>query len=71
MNYEDKIKKISAADCLKKTKVSSKRTENLRLNPQQRLCSAFDEKSLAEYPVADKDEMGFRVVDNCAQENIK
>jgi len=41
--------------------------EDLRLNPQLRLCARFDDVSIAEFPVAAPGEMGFRVVDNCAE----
>ncbi len=45
--------------------------EDLRLNPQLRLCAKFDETSIAKFPVADPGEMGMRVLDNCAEENIQ
>ncbi|MBS7218042.1 MAG: hypothetical protein KH028_01335 [Oscillospiraceae bacterium] len=45
--------------------------EDLRLNPQLRLCARFDDVSIAKFPVAAPGEMGFRVVDNCAEENIQ
>lgn len=45
-------------------------TEDLRLNPQARLCPKFDQTSIALFPVADREEMGVRVVDNCAEEHI-
>lgn len=51
-------------------KKRKKQTEDLRLNPEKRLCPKFDEKSIAEFPVADWGEMGVRVVDNCAEEHI-
>lgn len=44
--------------------------EDLRLNPQLRLCSKFDPDSIAEFRVAEPREMGFRVLDNCAEEHI-
>ena len=44
--------------------------EDLRLSPQLRLCSKFDSNSIARFPVAELDEMGVRVVDNCAEEHI-
>lgn len=44
--------------------------EDLRLNPQNRLCSKFDADSIARFRVADPGEMGVRVVDNCAEEHI-
>ena len=45
-------------------------TEDLRLNPEARLCPKFDQTSIALFPVADREEMGVRVVDNCAEEHI-
>ena len=44
--------------------------EDLRLSPQLRLCAKFDPDSIAEFPVAEPEEMGMRVVDNCAEEHI-
>ena len=54
----------------KKSQHSAK-MEDLRLDPEQRLCSKFDAESIAQFPVGDPDQMGFRVLDNCAEENIK
>lgn len=71
MNNEEKSRKFSASERTVKGVKSAKQTENLRLNPQQRLCPIFDEKCIAKYRVADKDKMGFRVVDDCVQDNIK
>lgn len=45
-------------------------TEDLRLNPKVRICPKFDEESIALFPVADPEEMGMRVLDNCAEEHI-
>lgn len=45
--------------------------EDLRLDPEKRLNPKFDAQSIAQFPVASPDEMGMRVVDNCAEENIK
>jgi hypothetical protein len=47
-----------------------KETKDLRLNPQDRIVPKFDEESIALFPVAEKDKMGFRVLDNCAEEHI-
>ena len=44
--------------------------EDLRLNPQLRLCTKFDPDSIALFPVAKPEEMGMRVLDNCAEEHI-
>ena len=50
--------------------MKKKETEDLRLNPQERICPKFDEESIALHSVADYGEMGVRVVDNCAEEHI-
>ena len=44
--------------------------EDLWLDPSKRICPKFDEESIARYPVADREEMGVRDVDNCAEEHI-
>lgn len=44
--------------------------ENLRINPEKRICPSFDYLSIAEYRVADPKSMGIHVVDNCAHEHI-
>lgn len=44
---------------------------DLRLDPERRLCPKFDAYSLALFPLAPPDEMGLRVVDDCAQEHIQ
>ena len=42
----------------------------MRLNPRERLCPKFDEESIALHRIADSDDMGVRVMDNCAEEHI-
>ena len=49
---------------------SKKKTVDLRLNPEARLCPKFDATSIALFPVAEPEEMGMRVLDNCAEEHI-
>lgn len=44
--------------------------EDFRLNPRQRICANFDERSIARFPIAEPGQMGFRVIDNCAEEHI-
>lgn len=56
---------------MKKQKQQTVETEDLRLNPEARMCPKFDTVSIAKFPVADRDKMGVRVLDNCAEENIK
>ncbi len=46
-------------------------TEDLRLNPEARICPMFDAVSIKKFAAPDAGEMGFRVLDNCAEENIK
>ena len=43
---------------------------NFRLEPQHRLCPSFGEESIAMDPIAQPGEMGFRVVDNFAEEHM-
>jgi len=50
--------------------MNSKDTDDLRLNPKKRLCPKFDESSIALFQTAKPGEMGFRVIDNCAEEHI-
>lgn len=45
-------------------------TMDLRLDPQQRLCPAFDSVSIKLFAAPDAGEMGMRVLDNCAEEHI-
>ncbi len=44
--------------------------DNLRLNPEKRICPSYDYLSIAEYRIADRDKMGFRVIDDTAWEHI-
>ena len=46
------------------------KNEDLRLDPESRLCPAFDATSIKLFE-APATEMGVRVLDNCAEENIK
>lgn len=43
----------------------------IRIDPMQRLCPMFDECSIKRFAAPDSGEMGMRVLDNCAEENIK
>ena len=43
----------------------------LRLEPEKRLCPLFDPVSIAEFPVAPPEEMGYRVLDNFCEEHIE
>lgn len=44
--------------------------EDLRINPEKRLCPSYDYLAIAQYRVADRDKMGVRVVDNICEEHI-
>lgn len=50
--------------------MNKKATEDLRLNPEARLCPAFDAVSIKKIPAPDRKEMGVYVLDNCAEEHI-
>ena len=43
----------------------------LRIEPEKRLCPLFDPVSIAEFPVAEPEEIGVRVLDNCCEEHIQ
>ncbi len=45
-------------------------TVDLRLDPEARLCPAFDAVSVKKFAAPDFGEMGVRVLDNCAEEHI-
>ena len=47
-----------------------KETEDLRLDPEKRLCPEFDEMSIRKTSLPHPTKMGIRVVDNCAEEHI-
>lgn len=55
---------------MSKKKQKQKSQENLRLDPEQQLCPKFDSASIAKFRVAEPEDMGVRVVDNCAEEHI-
>lgn len=52
----------------KKRKITP--TMDLRLDPEQRMCPAFDAVSVKLFAAPDKDEMGVAVMDNCAEEHM-
>ncbi len=43
----------------------------LRLEPEKRLCPIFDPVTIAEFPVAPPEKMGYRVLDNFCEEHIE
>ncbi|MCI8651756.1 MAG: hypothetical protein HFF05_04840 [Oscillospiraceae bacterium] len=45
--------------------------DSLRLEPDQRLCSEVDDVSIRKYPLPTQEEMGVRVLDDCAREHIQ
>lgn len=44
---------------------------NPYLDPESRLAEKFDSASIAKFPVGSPDKMGMRVLDDCAEQNIK
>lgn len=42
-----------------------------RLDPEERLCPAFDSCSIKLFAAPDREEMGVAVVDNCAEEHMQ
>ena len=51
-------------------KKSPSQTMDLRLDPEARLCPAFDATSIKKFAAPDPGEMGMRVLDNCAEEHM-
>ena len=54
---------------MNKKRAQQLKTEDLRLDPEARLCPALDCTSIKLFAAPDPDEMGMRVLDNCAEEN--
>lgn len=44
--------------------------DDLRINPEERLCPAFDAVSCKKFSAPDREEMGIPALDNCAEEHI-
>ncbi|MBS5671816.1 MAG: hypothetical protein ACLU9S_10220 [Oscillospiraceae bacterium] len=55
---------------MSKSKETKRTAEDIRLDPEQRLCPKFDSTSIAKFPVAPRGAMGVRVVDDCAEEHM-
>lgn len=51
-------------------KIKPQPVMDLRLDPEQRLCPAFDSTSIKKFAAPDIGEMGVRVLDNCAEEHM-
>lgn len=43
----------------------------LRLEAEKRMCPIFDPVTIAKFPVADTEKMGYRVLDNFCEEHIE
>lgn len=41
----------------------------IRVAPEKRVASKFDPTSIALFPVAEPEDMGYRVLDDCAEEH--
>lgn len=55
---------------MQKKRIKQSSEINTRLDPESRICPKFDSASIALFPVAKREEMGVRVVDDCAEEHI-
>ena len=52
-----------------KKKKPSPASDCLRIAPEQRIACKFDAASIAKFPVAEPGKMGFRMLDDCAEEH--
>jgi len=50
--------------------MKDRKTEKAQNIADDRLCPIYDETGIRMYPVAKPEEMGMRVLDNCAEEHI-
>lgn len=48
-----------------------KKPECVRLDPEERICPAFDSTSIKLFPAPGREEMGVRVLDNFPEEHIQ
>ena len=53
----------------KRKKQPRQPSDCIRVAPEERIASKFDAVSIARFPVAEPGEMGFRVLDDCAEEH--
>ena len=53
------------------SKKKQKAQDCIRLDPEQRLCPAYDSVSIKLFPVPSPEEMGFPVLDNFPEEHIQ
>ena len=56
---------------MRQAQAPQKKSPALRIEPEKRLCPAFDPVSIATFPVAEPEEMGYRVLDNFCEEHIQ
>lgn len=47
-----------------------KEPECVRVDPEERICPAFDSCSIKKFAAPDREEMGVHVLDNCAEEHM-
>ena len=55
----------------KRREAPADRTPSLRIEPEKRLCPAYDPAGIATFPVAEPEKMGFRVLDDFCEEHIQ
>ena len=52
-----------------KRKQLREESDCLRISPEKRIAAKFDAVSIADFPEAEAEDMGFRVLDDCAEEH--
>ena len=49
--------------------MKKKRTDQIRIDPEQRIYPEFDHTSIKLFAAPDREEMGVHVLDDCAEEH--
>lgn len=50
--------------------MTTKKEPQVRIDPESRLCPKFDSTSIAKFSAPAREDMGMRVLDDCAEEHI-
>lgn len=63
------LTKRSRGDIMPRRKRKNLKAPDISADPEQQLCPLFDQVSINKSRVASREDMGMRVLDNCAEEH--